>query len=284
MFLYETHLHTVESSACGVSPGADYIQPYLDRGFTGIMVTDHFFNSNCVADRRLPWAEWVKRYCAGFENAREEGARRGLDVFFGWEETFDGDDYLIYGLDKEWLLEHPEMVRWTREEQFREVRRYGGCVVHAHPFRQHYYIHTVHLAPYCIDAVEAANAGNNDPAYDALGLEYARILGLPAVAGSDIHDAEDLKTAEPYGVGFAEKLTSINDYVRILLRGRGAGENPTILHIPEGRCAYRKAAGEKPLKCGVDIIGRDGRPLGGKIRPMSFNDITGYLGRFQNQP
>ena len=125
-FLYETHLHTSQASACSNTRGKDYVQQYIDLGFTGIMVTDHFFNSNTTFDRRKHWREWVKGYCSGYEDARNEGERRGLDVFFGWEETFDGDDYLIYGLDKAWLLEHPEMVRWTREEQFREVHRYGG--------------------------------------------------------------------------------------------------------------------------------------------------------------
>jgi hypothetical protein len=279
MFLYETHLHTCEGSACGVSAGADYIQRYIDRGFTGIIVTDHFFNSNCMAERRLPWAEWVNRYCEGFENAREEGVRRGFDVFFGWEETFDGDDYLIYGLDKEWLLEHPELVRWTREEQFKEVHKYGGCVVQAHPFRQHHYIHTVHLAPYFIDAVEAANAGNHDSSYDALAYEFARILELPAVAGSDIHDVNDMVSFEPYGVELKQKLASISDYVRILLAGRGsvtAGDR-IVLHIPRERCGRRTAEEAKVLTRGVDLIGKNGRTMGGKIRPMSFNDITEYL-------
>jgi hypothetical protein len=271
MFLYETHLHTCEGSACGVSPAAEYIQRYIDRGFTGIMVTDHFFNSNCTADRHLPWKEWVKRYCAGFEHAREEGARRGLDVFFGWEETFDGDDYLIYGLDREWLLEHPEVVRWTREEQWRETRTYGGCVVQAHPFRQHDYIRTIHLSPYFIDAVEAANEGNHDARYDALAHEYARTLRLPAVAGSDIHDAGDLLASEPYGIELEEKLSSINDYVRVLLKGDGI-----VLHIPPGRC-NRRSGKAKPLSLKVNLIGKDGRTMGGKIRPMSFTEIAGHV-------
>jgi hypothetical protein len=275
MFLYETHLHTWEGSACGVSPAADYIQLYIDRGFRGIMVTDHFFNSNCTADRRLPWAEWVKRFCTGFEKAREEGARRGLDVFFGWEETFDGDDYLIYGLDREWLLEHPGMIRWTREKQFTEVHKYGGCIVHAHPFRQHHYIHTVHLAPHCIDAVETANAGNNEALYDAMADEYARILGLPAVAGSDIHNADDLLRAEPYGIELAEKLSSIDDYVRLLRKGKAAGS--IGLHIPRGRCAYSKAEGTKPLDRKVNLIGWEDESRGKKAAYMSFNDIAEHL-------
>jgi len=211
--LYETHLHTKESSSCGVSRGREYVKRYLDLGYTGIIITDHFFRGNCAVDRHLSWEKWVHRFCLGYENAREEGARRGLDVFFGWEETFDGDDYLVYGLDKEWLLKHPEVVRWTRKEQFDEVRRYGGCVVQAHPFRQHYYIHSITLSSGCVDAVEAANAANEDPSYDTLAWVYAKKLALPITAGSDMHSVEDTRPEVVLGVYMDKRMESIGDYV-----------------------------------------------------------------------
>ncbi|GHV85680.1 hypothetical protein AGMMS50230_12880 [Spirochaetia bacterium] len=269
-FLYETHLHTCQASGCAVSRGAEYIRPYLDRGFTGIIVTDHFFNSNTSLDRRLPWPEWVKGFCSGYEDARNEGEKLGLDVFFGWEETFDGDDYLVYGLDKAWLLEHPEMVRWTREDQFREVRRYGGCIVHAHPFRQHHYIDAVHLAPYFVDAVETANAGNHQALYDAQAHEYARILDLPAVAGSDIHDVCELEeTGLPYGVELETKLSSISEYVsRILNREK------TALHIPAGRCEYH-GSGDMPISLKTEI--RDKKDKTPGPRRMTFKEVTEQL-------
>ena len=131
-FVYETHMHTCQASACGKSMGRDYIERYIDAGYAGIMVTDHFYRGNCVIDRRLPWREFVNRFCAGYEDALNEGERKGLPVFFGWEENFDGDEYLIYGLDKTWMLAHPEMAAWTRKQQYEAVRAAGGCVVQAH--------------------------------------------------------------------------------------------------------------------------------------------------------
>jgi hypothetical protein len=273
-YKYETHLHTCQGSRCGVSRGRDYIQKYKDLGFTGLMVTDHFYNSNTVADRNLPWAGWVNAFCSGFEEAREEGARLGLDVFFGWEETFDGDDYLVYGLDKDWLLAHPELVRWTREEQFREVHRHGGCVIHAHPFRQHDYIRELHLMPFLVDGIEAANAGNHKDIFDGLAMEYARLLGLPAVAGSDIHRVTDIgKKYEPYGVELEKKLNSIDDYVALIRNRADIG-----LSIPPGRCNYRGKDGARRLRLKVDIRDRNGRPVKSKKGArMSFNDIANYI-------
>jgi predicted metal-dependent phosphoesterase TrpH len=269
-FLYETHLHTRQASSCGVSRGADYVRRYLDAGFTGIMVTDHFFNSNTVLNRRRPWSEWVKGFCSGYEDARNEGEKRGLDVFLGWEETFDGDDYLVYGLDKAWLLEHPEMIRWTRKEQAREVRRSGGCVVHAHPFRQHSYIDAIHLAPYFVDAIEAANKGNHDGAYDAQAREYARILGLPAVAGSDIHNAKNLRNEAPFGIELETKLGSAADYAALILN-----KGSIKLRTPPGRCDFHRANGDKPLLLPVEIRDRNDRTPG--PRRMTFNEVTQQL-------
>jgi hypothetical protein len=256
-YLYETHLHTCQGSACGVSRGREYVKRYKDLGYAGIIITDHFFNGNSAVDRSLPWDKWVNRYCRGYEDAREEGARRGLDVFFGWEETFDGDDYLVYGLDREWLLKHPESRAWSRKAQFETVRQYGGCVIQAHPFRQHYYISRVTLSPNCVDGVEAANAGNMEQSYDALARVYAQKLRLPVTAGSDIHDAETIRAEAVFGVYLDKKMKTIGDYVEAVKQNTLAG-----LKIPPGRCELR---GNEKIRLPVDIRDKEDRSTGEDI-------------------
>jgi hypothetical protein len=250
-YLYETHLHTSQSSACGESLGREYIRRYKDLGYTGIIVTDHFFRGYTAVDRSLPWRKWVDLFCRGFEDAREEGARRGLDVFFGWEETFDDDDYLVYGLDREWLWEHPEAAHWTRLEQYRAARQYGGCVVQAHPFRQHGYIHCIHLSAGCVDAVEAANAGNHESSYDALAKLYADKLGLPVTAGSDIHNWENVREESTFGIYLDKKMETIADYVAAV-KGRAI----TRLRMTKGRCDYQ---GNEKVRIPVDIRDKNDR-------------------------
>ncbi|MDR2110496.1 MAG: PHP domain-containing protein [Spirochaetaceae bacterium] len=255
MYLYETHLHTVQSSACGVSRGQDYIRRYIDAGYTGIIVTDHFFRGNTAINRNLAWREWVNQFCRGYEETREAGERLGLDVFFGWEETFDGaDDYLIYGLDKAWLLEHPESRRWTRGEQYRAAGQYGGCVVQAHPFRQHYYIPRINLSGGCVDAVEAANAGNQERSYDSLAKRYAEKLNLPVTAGSDIHEVEQFEWGAIFGVYLNKKMDSIADYVRAI-----KGKTIAGLRITKGRCDY---LGTETVSLPVDIRDKNDRSTG----------------------
>jgi hypothetical protein len=236
--------------------GSEYVQRYIDLGYQGIIVTEHFFNGNSAVDRRLPWREWVNRFCRGYEETWEEGQRRGLDVFFGWEETFDGcDDYLVYGPDKAWLLEHPESRTWTRDGQYRAVKDAGGCVVQAHPFRQHDYIKKIVLSGGCVDAVEAANAGNHEQSYDALAMRYAERLGLPATAGSDIHDAAQAGDGDRlFGVYLDKKMETIADYVTAIREKKPAG-----LRMEKGRCDW---TGNETVSLPADLRDADGRSTG----------------------
>lgn len=209
-YRYETHLHTCQASACGRSTGAEHARHYREAGYQGIFVTDHFFGGNTGVPRHWPWRARIEQFCAGFEDAWNEGQKIGLDVFFGWEESFNGDDYLIYGLDKQFLLDHPEMDRWTRREQYEAVHAAGGCVIQAHPFRMRGYIEAIHVGDCLADGIEVANAGNT-PAQDAYARRYALEKGLYTIAGSDNHLSHAGSVL--YGVALEEKLTSPQDWV-----------------------------------------------------------------------
>lgn len=221
-YLYETHMHTSEGSACGQSAGAEMARAYAENGYTGIIVTDHFFYGNTAADRRLPWSEWVDRFCLGYEHAKEEGVKCGLQVFFGWESCYDGTEFLIYGLDKEWLLAHPEIRDASVEEQFGLVHAGGGIVCHAHPFREASYISEIRLFPEYVDAVEGMNAANfrkgmsaGPPCleYDRRAAAYAEKYHFPMTAGSDQHSTEMLYG----GMVFARKLKDIRDFTHAVM-------------------------------------------------------------------
>lgn len=223
-FLYETHMHTSEGSECGHSNGAEMARAYAAAGYTGVIVTDHFFYGNTAVDRTLPWKEWVEQYCLGYEHTKAEGEKLGLQVFFGWESGYHGPEFLVYGLDKEWLLAHPEIRDATVEEQFRLVHEGGGIVSQAHPYREAFYISEVLLYPEYVDAVEGVNAAHSGrlsgfkaghPEYNERAIAYARKFGLPMTAGSDQHSTEMLYG----GMVFPRKLEDIHDFARAVLAG-----------------------------------------------------------------
>ena len=220
-YLYETHMHTSEGSACAHNTGSEMARAYAEAGYTGIIITDHFFYGNTAVDRKLPWSDWVEKYCLGYEHAKEEGDKLGLQVFFGWESGYQGTEFLIYGPDKQWLLEHPEIRDATVAEQFRLVHEGGGIVCHAHPFREAPYISEIRLFPEYVDAVEGVNASHSSPAKRSLhqpefnerALLYAQEHNFPLTAGSDQHNTDMIWG----GMVFPRKLTDIRDFNRAVL-------------------------------------------------------------------
>ena len=226
LYRYETHLHTVEGSACGMTPGREYPAIFKARGYDGIFITDHFFHGNTRPSRDLPWPEYVEAYMKGYEEAKKAGDEIGFKVFFGIEENFEGDEFLLYGIDKEFLLAHPEVPHWTREEMIRAVHEAGGAVMQAHPFRDRDYIKKIHLYTEDIEGIEGINTANT--ANDNLAaLCYAEHFDLMIQAGSDTHFKWNIDAGNG-GILYSEPILSEKDYAERLLRH----EKP-IIFFPE---------------------------------------------------
>jgi len=224
-YFYETHLHTNASSKCGQNSPEEMVVAAKEYGYTGIIVTDHNWYGNTCIDRKLPWDEHIREYCKSYERAKAKGDEIGLSVFFGWEAGYNGTEFLIYGVDKEWLISHPEIKDASVKEQFSLIHSGGGIVVHAHPFREEYYIPEVRLFPEFIDAVEGVNATHTSlasmhvpaPEFDERAREYAKELKLPMTAGSDVHSTKMLGG----GIRTKNKLNSIKDFTELILSGDG---------------------------------------------------------------
>lgn len=220
-FLYETHLHTMEGSACGKVSGREYVRFYQDAGYDGIFITDHFYWGNCRPDRELKWEDWVNQYCRGYEAAKEEGDRLGFKVFFGLEERFNNhgagydDEWLIYGLDKKFLLAHPEMPSWTRADYLKNVHAAGGCCVQAHPFRNRDYMGAIRVT-LGVDAIEGYNANNTEDA-NVRAEMYAEKQGFLMTSGGDVHFCGHVPPERMAGVIFDTPLESEKDFVYAIL-------------------------------------------------------------------
>ena len=217
MYKYETHMHTSEASACSNSCAADMADKYKAEGYTGIIITDHFYNGNTCIDRTLPWKDWVEAYCKGYEHAKERGDEIGLDVFFGFEYGNGASDFLVYGLDKQWLLSHEGIMDMDMTDFLRFARSEGGMIIQAHPFRQAEYVYATLHAPRLTDGVEIYNASHRDPVFNERAKIYAQWYDLPVTAGSDSHNTTD--RFYPGGVLSEKKFTSAVDYVRAVVSG-----------------------------------------------------------------
>ncbi len=223
LYLYETHLHTNQGSACGQNSGYEMAKACKEAGYTGIFVTDHNWGGNTCINKELNLTEWMRLYKRGYEDAKEYGDANDLSVFFGMETGFHGTEFLIVGLMPEWFVENPEIRVCSIEEQYRLVHEGGGMVVQAHPFRVENYIPEVCNFPEYVDAFEGSNATHssplsvchNEPSWDDLARDLAHKTNKPMTAGSDVHSTRLFGG----GVAFKRKLKSAGDYADAILNG-----------------------------------------------------------------
>ena len=219
MTRWETHVHTAEGSACGRVFGAEMACVCKQLGYDGMIVTDHFYHGNTAVSRDLPWESWVEQFCMGYRNARAQGEKIGLTVLFGWEYSWNGADFLTYGLTPEWLLAHPETIQVSPKAYLQMVRDAGALVVQAHPFRMAHYVDAIKLLPDCTDAVEVYNGGNTDIRFNERTQWYAESYGLPQVSGSDAHEIDRFSG----GVLVDGILQMAEDYGKAVWEGRIVG-------------------------------------------------------------
>ncbi len=212
-YLYETHCHTSPASACASWRGAELADYYKSKGYNGVFVTDHFFNGNTGIDRSLPWEQKVIQFCQGFEEVKSRGEKIGLDVFFGLEYNRNGAEFLIYGLGKQWLLEHPEILELRIPDLFSLVSMSGGAFVQAHPFRQAPYLERICVYPKYCHGAEVINTANAVE-WNENAIWYAKRMGLYMTCGSDAHwlGRDDLG-----GVLLPRRLKSAADYVGMII-------------------------------------------------------------------
>lgn len=211
MYFYELHLHTAETSRCGRSSARDMVRDYYEKGFSGVVITDHFVNGNSYAarwcEKNVSWSERMDIFLKGYKEAASEGRKLNFPVYFGWEYTYrgTGEDYLVLGtLPGQLYTDFIDCDEWTIEQLIDRVHSLGGIIIRAHPYRIADYmkISCIERPGLDIDAVEAFNAGNAQESYNLRAVEFAKHENKPMIAGSDTHH---VMNNAAYYVGFEEK-------------------------------------------------------------------------------
>lgn len=186
LYRYETHCHTVQSSKCARADAADSVRFYASLGYGGIWITDHLSSGNlCGYD----WVDAIHKHSEGYRAAKAAGDECGIDVFYGWEFTATGEagtDFLTYGLDTQWLFDHPELFELTSKQYLETASADGALLFQAHPFRGSAYIDAIRLLPRYVAGAEVANANRTD-FENRMASDYVREYELMPFAGSDNH-------------------------------------------------------------------------------------------------
>lgn len=186
MYRYETHMHTLPVSRCARQSVRDNLEFYRSLGYDGVFITNHFLDGNINIDKTLPYKEKVEFYFSDYYEALEIGKEIGIKVFLGVEISYRGTDFLIFGLDKEWFLAHPEIMDMKKSEELPFLASHGALVVQAHPYRQDRHIDHIRLFPHCIEGVETVNACRTE-LENRMADIFADAYGFVKTAGTDNH-------------------------------------------------------------------------------------------------
>ncbi len=220
MFRYETHMHTAPVSRCGRAEVRESLEFYRDLGYDGVFVTNHFLDGSINVDKQLPYEEQIDFYFSDYERARQIGRELGLRVFCGVEMTDtsnNGIDFLVYGLDKDWYLSHPEIMDMKKSRQLPFLMEQGALVIQAHPFREARYIDHIGLYPRAVHGVEEQN-GCRTEFENGMARLYRRQYGLLPFAGSDNHNGPR-HTKGLAGIETDSPILSERDFVERVLAG-----------------------------------------------------------------
>lgn len=212
-YLTELHLHTKECSKCSQIPAKQMIDEYKKAGYSTIVVTDHCSKSNISRLGDISWKEKIDFIYNGFDIAKQYGNKLGMNILLGVEITLEitDSDYLVYGIDKEFLYENEKIYEYTLEELYNICNKKGYLLVQAHPFRDN-----IQLAPLkYIDGIEIFNGCQDEVSRNDKALEYGKSTNKILTSGSDFHRLSDLARG---GISTDVEIKDIKQLVEVLIR------------------------------------------------------------------
>ena len=213
MYLYETHLHTSPVSNCGRASVRESLEFYKSIGYRGVFITDHFIDSNLnVEARDLPYEEKIKYYFSAYEEGVAIGKEIGLDVFLGIEMGEGWAHILVYGIDKEWCLAHPEIEGMKKIELLPILSEAGALLIQAHPFRN--VKSEIRLFPRHVHGTEIYNAARGE-FENKLAQQFCENYELIPFAGSDNHRAGGQEVLG--GMATERPIKDVDDFKALVL-------------------------------------------------------------------
>lgn len=202
---YDLHVHTSRYSPCAASSPEAVCRTALQRGLTGIALTEH--------DLWWPAAE-LDELRRGFPE---------LSIFPGVEYAVPEGHFLVFLPDPRQELPFPKELASLSSA----VRHHGGILIWAHPFR---YDRTpaAWLARIRPDAMELASS-NMSPGVQSLARKSAAQWRIPGLHNSDAHHIASLGR---FYNDIPVKLKSnseLVDYVKALSQGKPTSEDAYIM-------------------------------------------------------
>lgn len=213
------HAHTSPCSKCAPMLKQELVDALVNGGYSGCVLTNHFFKGNSGIDRNLPWNDFVAEYEKDYLECKKIAQSYDLDIIFSIEEhLFDGLEILCYGITPKILYDHPELRDDHSIETWSEtLHDFGALCIQAHPYRDRDYIKNPRLLPIeYIDGIEVFNACNNPEANVTAKEEALKHPEWILTAGGDSH----LPTSVCWsGIETNQRIANEKALVKILKSG-----------------------------------------------------------------
>lgn len=199
MYKYELHCHTGGVSRCATIDPKDLVRKYEAAGYSGLVLTDHYSPLTFLPGHYLRPQKAIEHYLSSYHELKD-WCGDSFTVLLGLELRHYGvvNDYLIYGVEEDWLRQQKNMLLWSEKKVCEEMHKQG------------YLVYT--------------DAHRNEKA-----LQWAKACGKPMSSGSDTHHEKDIPC------GGIETLRPIRTNANLLQTLRSG--KYTLLR-PEGDVAY----------------------------------------------
>ncbi len=188
MYKYELHCHTGAVSLCASILPRELVRNYEKAGYSGLVLTEHYSPMTFMCHHFLRPQRAVEHYLSAYHELKA-WCGEGFSVLLGLElrRYATVNDYLVYGVEEDWLRRQPNMLCWNEKKLYTEAHRQGYLVYQAHPFRPL----IRRCDPQYLDGIEVFN-GHTDAPRNQKALAWARSLHKPMTSGSDTHRTSDL--------------------------------------------------------------------------------------------
>ena len=179
--LFDMHVHSAEVSPCSTISAVDIVREYKNKGYDGIVLTDHFLKYYMEVSFKASFEEYCRLHHEGYLKAKEEGEKLGFAVLYGCElrlNSTGNSDYLLYGITHEFLAANPDIFTWKVNKLKEKADENGFFVYQAHPFRDVMVI----ANPANLTGMEVLNGKETDPLRSEFSELWADRYNLHIIA------------------------------------------------------------------------------------------------------
>ena len=183
----ELHAHTKETSPCGTVFADELIKAYKEKGYDGVVITDHFGKGLFTFSSER---ENIDAFLKGYRIAKDTGDKIGVKVLLGAEIKLTENahnEYLMYGIDEDFLYKNPDLFEKSLKEVKKIVNDYGALLIQAHPLRN-----GVCMPSQEVDGYEVFNGHYSHNNYNDKAVMLTEGNDKFSTSGSDSHWIYDI--------------------------------------------------------------------------------------------